>query len=129
MVNIIIALSVIALAFLACLLIFILLKEIEKQNSQSQYRKIQVYSSSRPVAQKLVKQSPGNFIFKPSPSAPQQPVKLIKTSLARKLLPLVNGDMETAKRLVIQAREKNPGRSEQWCWEKVIYDLERDRRV
>lgn len=38
-------------------------------------------------------------------------------------------DRATAERLLALAREYNPHRSEQWCYEKVIYDLERDRRA
>ncbi|WP_230966173.1 hypothetical protein [Nostoc sp. NZL] len=44
------------------------------------------------------------------------------------LLILVKGDVATAKRLLVQQRRKNPGQSDNWYLEKVIYDLERDRR-
>lgn len=44
----------------------------------------------------------------------------------RKLLNCL--DRDVAERLVSSARRSNPGRSEQWYWEKVIYDLNRDRR-
>ncbi|BAY94784.1 hypothetical protein [Tolypothrix sp. PCC 7601] len=44
------------------------------------------------------------------------------------LLILVKGDVATAKRLLAQQRRKNPGKSDNWYLEKVIYDLERDRR-
>jgi hypothetical protein len=44
------------------------------------------------------------------------------------LLILVKGDVATAKRLLAQQRRKNPGQSDNWYLEKVIYDLERDRR-
>ena len=43
------------------------------------------------------------------------------------LLTLLKGDVPAAKRLLIQQRRKNPGRSDNWYLEKVIYDLERDR--
>jgi hypothetical protein len=33
----------------------------------------------------------------------------------------------TVDRLIDQARLRNPGEAEQWYWEKVLYDLERDR--
>jgi hypothetical protein len=29
--------------------------------------------------------------------------------------------------LIRYARQQNPGRSESWCLEKAIFDLERDR--
>jgi hypothetical protein len=44
------------------------------------------------------------------------------------LLILLKGDVRTAKRLLAQQRRKNPGQSDNWYLEKVIYDLERDRR-
>jgi hypothetical protein len=51
----------------------------------------------------------------------------VSAETERHLLRLMNGDRTAALRLVAQAKQRNPGRSEQWCWEKVIYDLERDR--
>ncbi|MEL7068141.1 MAG: hypothetical protein ABG776_06245 [Cyanobacteria bacterium J06555_13] len=45
------------------------------------------------------------------------------------LLRLVGGNAAVAQRLVGDVSERNPGRSEQWCWEKAIYDIERDRRA
>ncbi|AFY48893.1 hypothetical protein Nos7524_3090 [Nostoc sp. PCC 7524] len=44
------------------------------------------------------------------------------------LLTLLKGDVPTAKRLLAQQRRKNPGQSDNWYLEKVIHDLERDRR-
>jgi hypothetical protein len=38
-------------------------------------------------------------------------------------------DWNTAFRLVEKLQFAYPDRSEQWCWEKAIYDLERDRHV
>jgi polyhydroxyalkanoate synthesis regulator phasin len=46
--------------------------------------------------------------------------------LKKKLLTLVKGDLDTALRLVNAEKLKNPGRSEDWYWEKVIYSYERD---
>lgn len=37
-------------------------------------------------------------------------------------------DRDVAERLVSSAKRSNPGKSEQWYWEKVTYDLNRDRR-
>ncbi|MEO1621896.1 MAG: hypothetical protein AAFU53_12805 [Cyanobacteria bacterium J06632_3] len=47
----------------------------------------------------------------------------------KQLLGLVGGKATVAQRLVQDVRDRNPGRSEQWCWEKAIYDIERDRRA
>jgi uncharacterized protein HemX len=47
--------------------------------------------------------------------------------LKRKLLRLLHDDRAAATRLVNYAQIKYPDRSINWCVEKVIYDLERDR--
>jgi hypothetical protein len=44
------------------------------------------------------------------------------------LLTLVKGDVAAAKRLLAQQRRNTPGKSDNWYLEKVIYDLERDRK-
>ncbi len=49
-------------------------------------------------------------------------------SLDKKLLTMLGGDQQTALRLLRNARKNNPGRSYLWYHEKVIRDLERDRR-
>lgn len=53
----------------------------------------------------------------------------VRTQTQRQLLRLVHGNRAVAQRLVHQIRLQNPGRSEQWCWEKAIYDIQRDRRA
>ncbi len=45
----------------------------------------------------------------------------------RQLLRLVGGNQAVAERLVEQVQLRNPSQSEQWCWEKAIYDIQRDR--
>jgi hypothetical protein len=45
----------------------------------------------------------------------------------QKLLKLLGNNQATADRLIKQAKLRNPGEAEQWYWEKVLYDLERDR--
>jgi hypothetical protein len=44
------------------------------------------------------------------------------------LLVLLKNDVRTAKRLLLQQRRRQPGKTDNWYLEKVIYDLERDRR-
>lgn len=51
--------------------------------------------------------------------APQQ--------LQNKVLLLLNGDRNTANRLLNLVKSHNPQKSVQWCVEKVIFDLQRDR--
>lgn len=47
--------------------------------------------------------------------------------LQSQLFALVGGDRATAKRLVEQKKQNHPGMSENWYWQRVIADLERDR--
>ena len=49
-------------------------------------------------------------------------VKGLESNLLSRLNP------DVADRLLKSTRRSNPERSEQWCMEKVICDLERDRR-
>ncbi len=42
------------------------------------------------------------------------------------LLQAVRGDRARGLRLLAHARERNPGKSERWYVEKVLYELERD---
>ena len=58
----------------------------------------------------------------PSNSAEPSP------QLTRQLYNLICGDMELADRLLTKVRQKYPNQSEDWYWEKVIRDLERDRQ-
>lgn len=53
----------------------------------------------------------------------------VERSTRRQLLGLVGGNATVAQRLVSDVQTRNPGRTEQWCWEKAIYDIERDRRA
>jgi hypothetical protein len=47
----------------------------------------------------------------------------------RRTIVLAGHDMERVERLLANVRRNNPDRSEQWYWEKVLHDLERDRGV
>ncbi len=49
------------------------------------------------------------------------------TLLEHQLIGMMHGDRAAAMRLVKLVREKHPGQSAQWCYEKAIADLERDR--
>ncbi len=46
----------------------------------------------------------------------------------RRTISLMNNDLERIERLLENARQRTPGKSEQWYWEKILYDLERDHR-
>ncbi|MGA7932011.1 MAG: hypothetical protein WCA35_00375 [Kovacikia sp.] len=45
----------------------------------------------------------------------------------RNLLSASRGDDALARRLLAYNKGKYPGKSEQWCVEKAIYDLKRDQ--
>ena len=62
-----------------------------------------------------------------SPAGKTEAAVVKRNQLRQKLLRLVGGYWEIAERLIEQAKGKNPGMQEEWYWEKVIYDLERDR--
>ena len=51
----------------------------------------------------------------------------VNTNLRNKLFSLTGGSKDLAARLLAQVRQRYPGNSEIWYYEKVIYDLERDR--
>lgn len=48
--------------------------------------------------------------------------------LKNKLFNLVHQDREKAFRIVNSLRQKHSGRSNRWCWEKAVVDIERDNR-
>lgn len=47
--------------------------------------------------------------------------------LQQQLMVLLHNDTTTAKRLLKRQRQLQPGKTDNWYLEKVIYDLERDR--
>jgi high-affinity Fe2+/Pb2+ permease len=49
-------------------------------------------------------------------------------NLKSRLIKLLAGDAQGAERLVEQARRTYPDMPENWYWERVIADIERDRR-
>ncbi|GEM_PF-3164234 len=51
----------------------------------------------------------------------------VQSHVQRKLIRSLGGDRRAAERLVSQLQYKFPDKSENWCWEKAISDLERDR--
>jgi hypothetical protein len=58
----------------------------------------------------------------------RSPTGPVTRATRQQLMRLVNGNRGVAERLVARVRSQNPDRSEQWCWEKAIYDIQRDRR-
>ncbi len=47
--------------------------------------------------------------------------------IRQKLIKSLGNNHATVDRLINNAKLRNPGEPEQWYWEKVLYELERDR--
>ena len=64
-----------------------------------------------------------------SPKSPENTIRFehANRELQHKLLRLLHNDRGAAFRLLSHVKMKNPGKSTNWYFEKVIYDLERDR--
>lgn len=99
---------VIASTAVLCFLLYILSKEIQKQQKSAKSNKLKFERKE-------------NIVAKPINSLNLSPLK-------KRLLSMLAGDQNAALRLINAVREKHPGKDELWYWEKVISDLERDRR-
>ena len=62
-----------------------------------------------------------------TPAATTAPTRPVRSRTEKELLRLVGGNRAVAERLVEQVQLRNPHHSEQWCWEKAVYDIQRDR--
>lgn len=60
---------------------------------------------------------------------PERTIKTSAKSAKQQLLVMLQGDERAANRLIRHIKAANPGQSEQWYWEKALWDLERDRRI
>jgi hypothetical protein len=47
----------------------------------------------------------------------------------RRAIVTAGNDLARIERLLNHARNHHPNRTEQWYWEKILYDLERDCKV
>lgn len=75
------------------------------------------------------KKRSSNRVDRPSYDSHNSEIRIEQVSrqLQNKVLLLLNGDRNTANRLLNLAKTRNPQKSVQWCVEKIIYDLQRDR--
>lgn len=62
-----------------------------------------------------------------TPQSTSGPARWVRGHTQRSLLRLVGGNRDVAERLVRQVQLHHPDRPAQWCWEKAIHDLQRDR--
>lgn len=129
MANLIIACVFIGIFVIGLILIFFLFREIQNQR---QPRTSQSKPKVQPQALPPTKSSKSSSIRSQSKSASkvssQPPQKQsVPIKLQQKLFRLVQGNQETANRLLNSLRTKYPDKPETWYWEKAILDLERDR--
>jgi uncharacterized protein HemY len=61
-------------------------------------------------------------------SSPNEDEFLYHNDIKNRLIARLDGDIETAERLIEEAKANNPGRPEDWYIETLLDDLERDRR-
>jgi hypothetical protein len=96
--------------------------------------------SQPPQSSKTQYQIPSKSAWKPptpppvlnTPKSAQprtRPASWKEEKLHNELKALLRGDMDKLKRLMRLTMLKNPGRNMEWCYEKTIWDLERDRRA
>lgn len=62
----------------------------------------------------------------PKSGRSQKPTK--DSSTKRQLMRLLHGDRQAVERLISSAQMNQPGKSQKWYEEKVLHDLDRDRR-
>ncbi|MEH1940102.1 MAG: hypothetical protein V7L01_07785 [Nostoc sp.] len=91
---------------------------------------------SKPKAeptQQLIPPPPPQFTLpdlKATKTQPSKPKGVSKNSpMYKEFLNLLNGNEETANRLITRQQQLNPHRLDSWILEKVIGDLKRDRRA
>ncbi|MGG6296298.1 hypothetical protein ACQ4M4_18060 [Leptolyngbya sp. AN02str] len=90
-------------------LVFLLAQEIDKQKRPHLYRgeiKKRFYSETKPK---------------------KKPRRASISAEHYQLIQLLNGDHSAAYRLIKGVQKRNPRETYQWCAEKALFDLERDR--
>lgn len=65
--------------------------------------------------------------FRPSSQTGTVRVEQVSRKLRQRLMLLLHEDRDAANRLLSRVKLNNPHRSVDWCADKVIYDLKRDR--
>jgi uncharacterized protein HemX len=107
---------ILVLALLFCLLAMLIQKQQQPRNHQRTPLKLihkQQHTSNQQQTQSK-QNSPSTVTVSPK--------------LESKLMARLQGDRALAERLLSQVRRKYPGKTETWYWEKVIGDLDSDRR-
>lgn len=130
--------------FVACVLFYLLIAELFKQQqpkissrpaprirnltTRARFHNVgcQIVFIKDQIPQKALP-TVVSSIKSPLPAPQHQVSQFVSASVESKLYRLLQGDRAAATRLVGAIRAKNLAKSEQWCWEKAVFDLERDR--
>jgi hypothetical protein len=102
-------------------LIFVYLR---KSQSGGNYRRVFTFPNQHRYSSRANRAS-----ARPSDRSEESEIRIeqVPRQLQKRLLLLLNGDRQTANRLLNASKLRNPGKSIQWYAEKVIFDLQRDR--
>jgi hypothetical protein len=74
----------------------------------------------------LRRDQPQSFTHEVIPNQPDE--EITDNALKNRLIAILSGDTAAAERLIEQAKQNYPGMPENWYCERVLDDLERDRR-
>jgi high-affinity Fe2+/Pb2+ permease len=74
----------------------------------------------------LRRDQPQSFTNEVIPNQPDE--EITDNALKNRLIAILSGDTAAAERLIEQAKQNYPGMPENWYCERVLDDLERDRR-
>ncbi|MEM7770871.1 MAG: hypothetical protein AAGA75_28180 [Cyanobacteria bacterium P01_E01_bin.6] len=97
-----------------------LAKRQQKQSSrQPQYRQLHFKHKSQYPMQNMQKSKRA--------TSSATPASTVNAATQKRLSRLCNHDSAIVERLINDIQTRYPGKSPQWCWEKAIFDLERDR--
>ncbi len=126
--------TILVIIILGFIFFIILLIVIYEKMATSQKNNIKNRKTINPTkkTQKIL-QNPINFNIKKSvqKNVPPKTNTLVNSGnnhLRKKLIGLLHGDVDAANRLIAHCQKNHPNKSIDWYLEKVIWDLEKDRR-
>ncbi|MBD1910901.1 MULTISPECIES: hypothetical protein [unclassified Leptolyngbya] len=123
------------LALLVCVAITLgllgLLLSIIREQQRPKPIALKPYSSKRSPTARQRSSAPvlakGSVSDRTRPRAQAQPKRRKPTRAYPQLEKLLHGDRAAADRLIQNLLDSYPDKPEQWCYEKALFDLNRDR--
>ncbi len=103
----------------AVILLYILFRLIKRQQPSSLLEETVSHPHELPLESPFIRRRR---------VAPQPNEDEVNRELKSRLISLLAGDSAAAERLVNSRKQSDPGMPENWYWERVMADLERDRR-